>query len=308
MNRVSLGKSKHTCRDGAVDIQIGMQASQPMREPGCLMITASMKTVMLGFSAIVDQMPRRGALKIISSGKAVTEIPAEVIDQQDMLMFTKRTGIQIHKSTLRGRHRATPLLTAIMKTTITNIADIQLGYQFRKKIEPVEDGTHWVVQIRDFDQDLALQKDGLLRVYIDKPADSFLINKGDVLFLSRGQRNWAVAITDDLKDTITVSHFFVIKIKNSHILPEYLSWYINQAPAQEYLHTNARRGTHMPLIPLSAFAGLTVEVPDVETQKMIVELSKLMEKEKRLLNELQIKRSLLVSAISLKAIKNKKEK
>lgn len=195
-----------------------------------------------------------------------------------------------------------------MRRKITDIADIQLGYQFRKKIEPVEDGTHWVVQIRDFDQDLALQKDGLLRVYIDKPADSYLINKGDVLFLSRGQRNWAVAITDDLKDTITVSHFFVIKIKNAHILSEYLSWYINQAPAQEYLHTNARRGTHMPLIPLAAFTGLTVEVPDVETQKKIIELSKLMEKEKRLLSELQIKRSLLISAISLKAIKNKKEK
>ncbi len=90
-------------------------------------------------------------------------------------------------------------------------------------------------------------------------------------------------------------------------MPEYLAWYINQAPVQEDLHTNARRGTHMPLIPLSAFANLTVEVPDLETQKNIVALSKLMENEKKLLNELQIKRTLLVSAISLKAIKGKKE-
>jgi restriction endonuclease S subunit len=111
-----------------------------------------------------------------------------------------------------------------------------------------------------------------------------------------------------LSDTITVSHFFVLKIKNAQVMPEYLAWYINQAPAQEYFHTNARRGTHMPLIPLSAFSGLTVEVPDRETQKKIVELSGLMEKEKRLLNELQIKRALLISAISLKAIRSKKEK
>lgn len=110
MSRVSLGKSKHTCRDGVVDIQTGMRASQLIHEPDCLMITASMKTVMLGFSATVDQMPLHDALKIISSGKAVTEIPAEVIDQQNMSMFTKRTGIRIHKSTMGGRCTAAPTL------------------------------------------------------------------------------------------------------------------------------------------------------------------------------------------------------
>lgn len=192
-----------------------------------------------------------------------------------------------------------------MKRKITDIADIQIGYQFRKKIEPVEDGTHWLVQIRDFDKDLVLHKDGLLRVYIDKPVEPYLIRKGDVLFLSRGHRNWAAAITDDLKDTITVSHFFVMKVKSAQVMPEYLAWYINQAPVQEDLHTNARRGTHMPLIPLSEFTNLTVEVPDLETQKKVVALNNLMEKEKRLLNELQIRREHLVSSISLQAIKDK---
>lgn len=195
-----------------------------------------------------------------------------------------------------------------MRRKITDIADIQLGYQFRKKIEPVEDGAYQVVQIRDFDQDLALLKDGLLRVNIDKSADSFLIHKGDVLFLSRGQRNWAAAITEELKDTITVSHFFVMKIKNNQIMPEYLAWYINQAPAQSYLYSNARRGTHMPLIPLSAFTDLTVEIPDMVIQRNIVELSRLMEREKRLLNDLQTKRAHFINTISLKAIRKKKEK
>jgi len=195
-----------------------------------------------------------------------------------------------------------------MRRKLTDIANVQLGYQFRKRIEPVESGTHKVIQIRDFDQNLVLRKDGLLWVKIDKPGDSYLVNKGDVLFLSRGHKNWATPIVDDFRDTITVSHFFVLKIKNSDVMPEYLAWYINQAPVQEYLHSNARHGTHMPLIPLSAFKGLTVEVPDMETQKTIVELSKLMDKEKQLLNELKVKRSLLIKAVCLKASKSKKEK
>jgi len=195
-----------------------------------------------------------------------------------------------------------------MKKKITDIADIQLGYQFRKRIEPVEDGTHSVIQIRDFGHNLVLHKDNLIRVNINKPADSYLVNKGDVLFLSRGQRNWAASIAEDLKDAITVSHFFVLKIKSGDVIPEYLAWYINQAPAQEFLHTNARRGTHMPLVPLSAFKELTVEVPDIVTQRNIVELSGLLEKERRLLNQLQEKHTRLINAASLRAAKTEEEK
>lgn len=195
-----------------------------------------------------------------------------------------------------------------MKKKITEIADIQLGYQFRKKIEPVDNGTHWVIQIRDFDENHILNKEALFRVRIDKPLEQYLIHQGDVLFLSRGNRNWAAAIVVDLKDTVAVSHFFVIKRKNATILHEYLAWYMNQTPAQEYLHNIARRGTHMPLVTLSAFKGLTIDVPDMATQHRIVELSRLMEKEKKLLTELHEKRLLLINTLSLKAIKTRKEK
>lgn len=195
-----------------------------------------------------------------------------------------------------------------MKKKITEIADIQLGYQFRKKIEPADDGTHWVIQIRDFDEHHVLLKQHLSCVRIDTPVDKYLICKGDVLFLSRGHRNWAVAIVDDLESTVAASHFFVVRPKLDNVLSEYLAWYINQAPAQEYLHTNARRGTHMPLIPLSAFVGLKVDMPDIETQATIVKLSRLMEKEKQLLAVLQAKRSLLINAVCLTASSVKKEK
>jgi len=195
-----------------------------------------------------------------------------------------------------------------MKKKITEIADIQIGYQFRKKIETADDGTNRVIQIRDFDENHTLNKDGLSRVRIEKPIEQYLIHRGDVLFLSRGHRNWAAPIVNELQDTVAVGHFFVIKMRNEIILPEYLAWYINQSPAQEYLHNIARRGTHMPLVTLSAFKGLPVDVPDMATQHRIVELSRLMVREKKLLAELQEKRLLLLTAISLQAIKTRKEK
>ncbi|MGC2062298.1 MAG: restriction endonuclease subunit S [Thermodesulfovibrionales bacterium] len=195
-----------------------------------------------------------------------------------------------------------------MKKKIAEIADIQLGYQFRKKIEPAEDGTNRVIQIRDFDEDHTLVKESLARVRIEKPKEQYLLRMGDILFLSRGQRNWAAAIVDDLEATVAVSHFFVVRPRKDSVLSEYLAWYINQAPAQEYLHNIARQGTHMPLISLSAFVELMVDIPDIETQGKIVELSRLMEKEKQLCSALQEKRALLINAACLSASKAKKEK
>ncbi|OGW53600.1 MAG: hypothetical protein A2Z60_04405 [Nitrospirae bacterium RIFCSPLOWO2_02_42_7] len=195
-----------------------------------------------------------------------------------------------------------------MKKKITEIADVQIGYQFRKKIEPADDGTNRVIQIRDFDENHTLNRECLSRVRIDKSTEQYLIHQGDVLFLSRGHRNWAAPIIDELQNTVAVGHFFVIKVRNEIILPEYLAWYINQSPAQEYIHNIARRGTHMPLVTLSAFKGLPVDVPDMAIQYKIVGLSRLIEKEKKLLAELQGKRLLLINTISLKAIKTRKEK
>jgi len=195
-----------------------------------------------------------------------------------------------------------------MKKKITEIADIQLGYQFRKKIEPADDGTHRLIQIRDFDENHLLNSKNLSRVRMEEPKEQYLIRKGDVLFLSRGQRNWAAPMVDDFENTVVVSHFFVVRPKQDNVLSEYLAWYINQAPAQEYLHNIARRGTHMPLIPLSAFVGLKVDLPDIETQAKIVELSRLMEKEGQLLSTLREERSLLINAVCLSASRVKKER
>lgn len=195
-----------------------------------------------------------------------------------------------------------------MKKKISEIADIQLGYQFRQKIEPADDGTHRVIQIRDFNEHRILQRENLSCVWIDAVADKYLIRRGDVLFLSRGHRNWAASIIDELESTVAVSHFFVVRPKQNNVLSEYLAWYINQKPAQEYLHNIARRGTHMPLVPLSAFTELKVDIPNIETQAMIVELNRLMEKEKRLLSALQVKRASLLNAVCLSASSSKKEK
>jgi hypothetical protein len=194
-----------------------------------------------------------------------------------------------------------------MKKKVRDIADIQIGYQFRGKVEADPNGTHKVVQIRDFEESLHLNVDGLLRVTPKGDMTRYGVKKGDVLFLSRGHRNYAMPIRDSLENTIAASYFFILRVKIKRVLPEYLAWYLNQAPAQEYLHIMARQGSHMPLIPLSAFSELEVELPDLETQKAIIEIGKLQERETQLMKDLQEKRFQLVTSACLKAAKKKEE-
>jgi restriction endonuclease S subunit len=190
-----------------------------------------------------------------------------------------------------------------MQQKIKDIADIQLGYQFRKKIEPERDGTYQVIQIRDFDENQNLNQEGLCRVTIDQLSEKYLVHKNDILFLARGHRNFAVHVIDSIEGTIAASHFFILKIKTNNVIPEYLAWFINQTPAQEYLHNLARRGSHMPIIPKSVFEDLKVHIPDIETQKRIVKLNTLIDKERTLLYNLREKRALLIRSLCLKAAK-----
>lgn len=190
-----------------------------------------------------------------------------------------------------------------MQQKIKDIADIQLGYQFRKKIEPARDGTHQVIQIRDFDENQNLNQEDLCRVTIDQLSEKYLVHKNDILFLARGHRNYAIHVMDSMEGTIAASHFFILKIKTNNVIPEYLAWFINQTPAQEYLHNLARRGSHMPIIPKSVFENLKVHIPDIETQKRIVKLNTLIDKERTLLYNLREKRALLIRSLCLKAAK-----
>jgi restriction endonuclease S subunit len=193
-----------------------------------------------------------------------------------------------------------------MKTKINDIAEIQIGYQFRGRMETIPEGTHSVIQIKDFDESQNLQTADLYKVNIKSDAERYTVNKGDILFLARGQRNYAFPIKDAPANTIAASHFFILRLLNKDILPEYLAWYIKQAPAQEYLHNIARRGTHMPIVPKSSFENMLIDIPPLEVQKTIVKLDSLLEKERYLQNKIQEKRNLLVNAVCLRKIKNNK--
>lgn len=197
-----------------------------------------------------------------------------------------------------------------MKSTLKEIVDIRNGYQFRGKVQPIEfvDGSPRqmpfgavkVIQIKDIDSDRRLHTDDLVLVQIDADSRKYEAHQGDVLFLARGHRLFATAITEPIASTIVTGYFYILRPRLQNILSRYLAWYINQPIFQDVLRT-FMKGTHQPLVSRKDIEDLEVHIPPLSVQEAIVELDDLEVIEQRLLAALQEKRSQLVQAISMQA-------
>lgn len=183
---------------------------------------------------------------------------------------------------------------------LKDIATIRSGYLFRERIKPDASGQYRVVQVGDITPDAGFSNGLLVRVSLPDVKRSQVLEKGDVLFISRGLRKHAIAITWPIENTLATSQFFVLR-PDERVLPEFLAWYINQRPAQRYIEEHST-GTSASLINLEAMKKLPVEAPPVETQARITKIHQLSLREKELMEAIQNKRRALIEMTLLKII------
>jgi len=195
-----------------------------------------------------------------------------------------------------------------VRKKLKEIADIQVGYQFREKLDLTSKGNYQVIQAKDIDRSTShrLDPSNLYIVTPKRPAKKYTVRNGDVIFLSKGRRNYATFIEDLPSDsqTIVAGYFFIIRLKTKVILSEYLAWSINQPPSQSYLQ-RAARGSGMPFIPKDALSNLEIDVPSVKIQKLIIKLYELSLKEAQLLNLVKYKRNEFLQGVCLGAARSK---
>lgn len=125
--------------------------------------------------------------------------------------------------------------------------------------------------------------------------DSHLVKKGDILLRLR-EPNYAVYIDKDYKDLIASSLMAVIKLHDNHIDPLYLTAYLNSSQTKKQLASDFQ-STQIPTIKLSNIAELSINVPDIKTQKNLVQIQQLHLKEIELLEEIITEKTKLNKAI-----------
>jgi hypothetical protein len=187
---------------------------------------------------------------------------------------------------------------------LRKITEIQSGYINRGKIDPRDDGTCLLMQAKDVDPDqLSYRTEALVRFIPKLSAKDRFLEPGDILFMARGSRNFSVLMGELPESVLAAACFFVVRISNSRILPDYLNWYLNQSPVEEYIKRFSGRGVHMPVVRRSVLESIDVPLPPIKTQKQISEMNDLLKKEQDLYKKLAERRKILITEICFNAIR-----
>lgn len=186
----------------------------------------------------------------------------------------------------------------ILKTNLKNIATIQTGVF----LKPQSEGEILYLQVKHFDNDFRL----FHSVHADLKEYSVnqrhILTPGDILFAAKGSNNFAAVYQNGYPRAVASTSFFVVKINDVNIIPEYIAWFINVPNTMEWLKSFAR-GTSIPSISKSVLEDLEISLPELKVQKAILQIDELRLKEKNIINEIGILREQLIQQQIFNALK-----
>jgi len=172
-----------------------------------------------------------------------------------------------------------------LKTLIKNITTIQTGF-FAK---PAGSGEIAYLQFKDFDEYGQIRSTLHPELNIADVSEKHLLKQGDVLFAAKGTKNFAAVFYSANQPAVASTSFFVLRLTVSHVLPEYLTWYLNNPSTQTLLKGQAM-GTSIASISKTVLEDLEITVPVIESQKAILQITKLRLKEKVIKQQIEVLR------------------
>jgi hypothetical protein len=182
--------------------------------------------------------------------------------------------------------------------TLMEIASLQAGYPFRGPIEQVPNGEVLVVQMKDVDPELGVTWPGALRTTLGGRKYPDWLRAGDMLFVAKGARFYAVCVDEPPCPAVCSPTFFHMRVTNpAAVDPEFLAWQINQPPCQRQLQ-QAAEGSGQLSIRRSVLEALALHVPSLPQQRDIAALAKLARAERQALHQLIRSRELQLHALA----------
>lgn len=185
-----------------------------------------------------------------------------------------------------------------MKTLIKDITKIQTGL-FAK---PSGTGEVVYLQSKHFDEFGQLRSMLHPDLMAEEISEKHLLKNGDVLFAAKGTKNFAAVFEDHNEPAVASTSFFILRLTGNKVLSEYLAWFLNSHTAQAILKGQAI-GTSIPSISKQVLENLEIAVPGIETQKAILQINNLRNKEKVLRQEIEILREKQIQQHIINAIK-----
>lgn len=185
-----------------------------------------------------------------------------------------------------------------MIRTLSEIAQVQSGHPFRGSVPVVADGNAFALQMRDVSLNDGVAWRGLVQTQVDGRKTPEWLQPGDVVFVARGARNFALCLQDVPIPAVCSQYFFLLRIRDlAVLLPEFLAWQINSAPAQRYLSSNAE-GSDQLSIRRGVLENLSIAVPSIAKQRLMIDLANQARQERKTLESLILNRQRQLDALA----------
>lgn len=199
-------------------------------------------------------------------------------------------------------------MTAIVK--LGDIAAIRSGVTMRGAVKPlsekeleVVENPIGLVQMKDLTEYNDLDLEDVYYIQDEDMSQSHVLRRGDVLFRSRGVTNTAVHLGNIPENLAAASPLTVIRVKSVKTDSAYVAWYINHTEGQRQIKRFAM-GTSLLSVGVTDLRQMKVQLPNLETQRQIVEVAALAQQEQVLMAQLAEKRSRYLSAVLGNCIQN----
>lgn len=192
-----------------------------------------------------------------------------------------------------------------MVLKLKEVTAIKGGHPFPKRMEPVADGAVSVIQMKDLPQGLRMESVNPARIAANGIRPRYLLQRGDLVFRSRGQVNTAVVLQVDLGKVVAAAPLMTIRVKREALLPDYLCWWIRQSVAQGHFDRHAKGSTGR-MIDRTTLENLDIEVPALAIQKQIADLALLGEREQELLTRLAVAEDIKLNRILMTTVSRSK--
>lgn len=166
---------------------------------------------------------------------------------------------------------------------IGDIATVRSGYPFRTRLDADPEGNAFVLQMKDVSPKAPADIAGAILTLVKAPA-AHQLSVGDVVLKGRGSTQCAVV--EELPASlplVAAAPIFVLRADREKVQPAFLRWLLNHPSTQARLGATAV-GTYVPTVTKTLIEELEVDVPPLETQKLIVEVVALAERERELLD------------------------
>lgn len=178
------------------------------------------------------------------------------------------------------------------------VADVLPGHPFRGSIAEIPDGNARALQMRDIGSDGQVNWNGMVQTQLESRREPDWLQAGDIVFAARGQKNYAVCLSEVPFSAVCSQYFFLLRCRGEALLPDFLAWQINSLPCQRYFASSAE-GTDQLSIRRPVLEALSIAVPSLADQLRIVELERCAKAERSALENLIQNRQRQLDALAL---------